>query len=466
MEKDRTEDEQNMSEEIRMDPEEQRLEQIRSFLKNNDAAGLAKYVAGEKPIDLVQAVSDLDEEEQKQFFAALSDEACARIIEQGDDHERLAMADLLDDQRLLAVFGYMEKDDIVDLLGDLNIGRRKALIDRMKTDDRKIITDLLKYPDDSAGGLMTTAYIALKEDRTVSEALEKIREIGPKTEVIESLFIVDPKGRLTGWCDLRDLLSAPKTARLKNLMHDDVISVEPETDQEETARLVSKYDLKALPVVSSAKQILGIITVDDIIDVIVEEYDEDILQMSGVSKEESLDTTLGESIRLRLPWLLVNLATAFLASFTVAAFQATIAKVVALSSIMTIVSGMGGNAGTQTTSILIRALAEKKLKFKDCIRPFLKEILLSIVDGAVCGIATAIVVYFMYGSGYLCLIVIISMIGNLLVAGIFGFLIPVILAKCHADPAVASSIFLTTATDVLGFFIFLGLATLFLPYLS
>ena len=455
-----------MSETEKTDQEENRIDILRQYLKNNDRNGLDAYIREEKPIDIAEAADRMSDKEKKQLADMLNNETCARIIEQGDDEERLAFVNLLDDTRLLAVFSYMEKDDIVDILGDLNIGRRKALIDRMKTDDKTIITDLLKYPDDSAGGIMTTAYIALKEDRTVSEGLARIREIGPKTEVIETLFIVDEKRRLKGWCDLRDLLSAKKNTRLKDLMHDNVISVEPETDQEETARLVSKYDLKALPVVSSTKQILGIITVDDIIDVIVEEYDEDILQMAGVSREESLDTTLGESIRLRLPWLLINLATAFLASFTVAAFEGTISKVVALSSIMTIVSGMGGNAGSQTTSILIRALAEKKLRFKDCIRPFLKEILLSIINGAICGAATAVVVYFMYGNHFLCLIVIISMIGNLLVAGIFGFLIPLLLHHFHADPAVASSIFLTTATDVLGFFIFLGLATVFLPYLQ
>ncbi|MCH4013615.1 MAG: magnesium transporter [Solobacterium sp.] len=455
-----------MTEENMEETEELRSQQLCTLIHEKNSHDLETWIKEEKAIDVAQAARDLEPEEMEDLLSLISDRTIALILEQGDDDERVEMAEHISANRLLAVMEYMQKDDIVDLLGDLPIGRRKQLVDMMKADDRRTISALLQYPSDSAGGLMTTAYIALKDELTVDQGLARIREIGPKTEVIETIFIIDEKRRLTGWCDLRDLLSASKQSTLHELMHEDVISVAPETDQEETARIVSKYDLKALPVVSSTNQILGIITVDDIIDVIVEEYDEDMLQMAGVSKEESLDTTLGESIRLRLPWLLINLATAFLASFTVAAFQGTISKVVALSSIMTIVSGMGGNAGTQTTSIMIRALAQKKLKFKDCIRPFFKEILLSIIDGAVCGVATAIVVHFMYGNNFLCLIVVISMIGNLLVAGIFGFLIPLILNLCHADPAVASSIFLTTATDVLGFFIFLGLATLFLPYIQ
>ncbi|HCW23852.1 MAG TPA: magnesium transporter [Lachnospiraceae bacterium] len=457
--------EERNSEEEKERTRELELEKLRTLLENHDAEGLHAFVADENAIDFAQQVDELSDEEIEKLTPMLTDEELGSVMEQSEEEEQTRIAKTLDNDRILNGFATMQKDDIVDMLGEMPIGRRKELINAMKADDRQIITNLLQYPGDSAGGLMTTEYIALREDRTVGQGLSKIEEIGPKTEVIETIFIVDPRRRLIGWCDLRDILSSPKDTMLRDIMHDDVISVQPETDQEETAKLVSRYDLKALPVVSATNQILGIITVDDIIDVIVEEYDEDMMQMAGVSSEESLETTLWQSVRLRLPWLLVNLATAFLASFTVRAFEGTIEKVVALSSIMTIVSGMGGNAGSQTTSILIRALSQNKLHFKDCIRPLFKEVLLAVINGAACGIVTAIVVYFMYGNVFLGIIVIMSMIGNLLVAGVCGFLIPVILSELHLDPAVSSSIFLTTATDVLGFFIFLGLATLFLPYL-
>lgn len=440
-------------------------EQMRSAIKDKDGERLQKLFDSVNPFDFAHETEDLEDDELTECVNLLDDDRLRRTIEEADDDQRYRLSQPLDDHRMLNIFSQMQKDDIVDMLGDFQIGRRKRLINLMKSDDRKIINDLLKYPEDSAGGLMTTSYIALKGTLTVAQALEKLRGIAPKTEIIETIFITNDKRQLIGYCDLRDLLSANKSAYLSVLMHTKVISVQPETDQEETAKLVSNYNLNVIPVVSRSNQILGIVTVDDVIDVIIQEYDEDILQMGGVSKEENINTTLGESVKLRLPWLLVNLLTAFAASFTVSLFEGTIEKVVALSSVMTIISGMGGNAGTQTMSILVRQLAEDKLKFSECIKPFFKEILLGIVDGAACGLATALVVGVMNHSFFLGVISFLAMIGNLIVAGIFGFLVPLILDKLHADPAVSSSIFVTTATDVLGFFIFLGLATIFLKYL-
>lgn len=375
------------------------------------------------------------------------------------------MAKLTDNKSLLNTFEHMQKDDIVDLLGDFPTGRRKEVLDLMKTDDRQIITKLLNYPEDSAGGIMTTAYLSLNENLTISQGLQKIREIAPRTEVIETIYVTDAQHRLTGSLDLRELLSTAKTETIRSIMDPGVIYVTPEVDQEEVAKKVSRYDLNSIPVVNAKKQLLGIITVDDVIDVIIEEHDEDMLQMAGVSSEERLNTSLGQSIRFRLPWLLVNLATAFLASFTVKMFESTINKVVALSAIMTIVSGMGGNAGTQTMSVLVRELSHNKITAAEAVKGFFKEILLGIIDGAVNGVVTGVAVYFIYGNFYLGVIVLVAMIGNMIVAGVFGFLVPLVLDKIHADPAVASSIFVTTATDVLGFFIFLGLATIFMPLL-
>lgn len=454
-------DEEKLNEES----EKKTLETLREIIKTKDPEALSVFFDAQNPVDFARAAVKLDDDELTELTTILDDDELASLMEESEDDDRIRIARTLDNKRLLTAFEYMQKDDIVDMLGDFPIGRRKEVINLMKADDRRIINNLLQYPEDSAGGLMTTAYIALRETLSVSAGLDKLREIGPKTEVIETIFIINDRRKLIGWCDLRDLLAAPKDRYLSDIMHDKVISVPPETDQEETAHIVSKYDLVALPVVSPSNQILGIVTVDDVIDVIVEEYDEDILQMAGVSKEENIDTSLGESIKMRLPWLLVNLLTAFLASYTVKAFESTIAQVVALSAIMTIVSGMGGNAGTQTMSILVRELSQKNLKFSDCIRPFLKEIALGVVDGAATGAVTAVVVYFMYGNAFLGLITLMAMIGNLVIAGVCGFLVPVILKKIHADPAIASSIFVTTATDVLGFFIFLGLANIFLRFL-
>lgn len=440
-------------------------ELLKEIIASRDAKKLNQLFEEKEPIDLAQQLEDFEDEDLSVIVDLLTTEHRAELMEEADDELRLRLAKNTTNAQLLDTFELMQKDDIVDLLGDFPTGRRKEILNLMKTDDRKIITNLLQYPEESAGGIMSTAYLDLNENLTVTQGLKKIHEIGPKTEVLETIYVTDTQHRLTGTLDLRTLFSASKETKLKSIMDTNVISVTPEVDQEEVAKLVSRYDLDAMPVINAKKQLLGIITVDDIIDVIIEEHDEDMLQMAGVSSEERLDTSLAESIKFRLPWLLVNLTTAFLASFTVKMFEATINKVVALSAIMTIVSGMGGNAGTQTMSVLVRELSKNKISFSDAVRGFLKEILLGVIDGAVNGIVTAVIVWWIYGNFYLGVIVFIAMIGNMIVAGVFGFLVPVILDKIHADPAVASSIFVTTATDVLGFFIFLGLATIMMPLL-
>ena len=308
-----------MSEEILK--ENMNEERLRHMIEDSEAAELSEYIKENNPIDVAQAAEYLDDEELWKMCSILSSEDIASVLEQADDDLRVRFTYALSNNELLEIFSSMAQDDIADIIGDLTIGRRKTIVNLMKDNDRTEITNLLEYPADTAGGIMTTAYIAIREDLKVIEGLEKIREIGPKIEVIETIFVVNARGQLIGTADLRDILSSDKNILMADITKENFISVGPEMDQEEVAKLVSKYDLKAIPVVNQRMAILGIVTVDDIIDVIVEEYNEDILEMGGVSKEESLDTTLLQSIKLRLPWLLINLITAFMASFTVKVFE-------------------------------------------------------------------------------------------------------------------------------------------------
>lgn len=441
------------------------LAELQRIIEDSEAAELHDYIEEVNAIDISALTEELDDRELWKLCQLLDDEDLAKVLEQAEDEQRVRIAGSVPNDELIEVFGFMQKDDIADLIGDMKIVQRKALINQMMEDDRKIIRTLLKYPEDSAGGIMTTAYIALDEELSVAQGMTRIRQIANKTEVLETVYIVNHSQELVGVANLRTFLTAKRDTKLKDIMKINPVYVHPEDDQEYAAKLVSKYDLNAIPVVNNRGSILGIITVDDIIDVIVEEYNEDILELGGVSSEENLNTTLAESIRLRLPWLLINLLTAFLASLTVKAFESTIAQVVALSATMTIVTGMGGNSGSQTQSILVRQLSKDDVSLKKYSKAFIKEILLGIINGGINGIITGVVVALIYHNFYLGVIILIAMIGNMVVAGAFGFLVPVALKRLGADPAVASSIFLTTATDVLGFFIFLGLAKLFLPLL-
>ena len=418
-----------------------------------------------KYVDLALQLSDYEDKDIQRVCHSLDDDSLAKVLEESEVKIQKKIISFISNERAINVFSYMQKDDIVDILGELNTGRRKELMLAMKKGDVDEIKALLGYKDDSAGGIMTTEYIALYKRLTISQAIKVIKEITPKTEYIDTIYVMNNNKKIVGTADLRNILVADENATIDDITNTNFIYVEPETDQEDVANLVSKYDLNAIPVLNSRKMMLGIITVDDIVDVLVEEQTEDILKMGGVAKEETLDSTLLQSIRMRLPWLLVNLITAFLAALTVKAFESTIAQVVALSATMSIVTGMGGNAGTQTVSIIIRNLAMGKVKFKEVGKLLFKELLLGLINGAVIGLVTGVIVAAIYHNVFLGIIIFLAMIGNLIISGFFGLLIPIILEKLKVDPALSSSIFLTTATDVLGFFLFLSLASVFLPKL-
>ena len=418
-----------------------------------------------KLIDIAKTLSEYEDNQIVLLCTALTDEKLAMVLEHADENIQLKIISYLTNEKILKIFGYMQKDDIADILGMLKIYKRKELLNLMIEGDRKILTSLLGYKEDSAGGIMTTEFIIFKQDMTIKDTLKEIKKMAPKNELLDTLFISDNTRKVVGTVELRDVLINDNDTILADISSKNFISVEPEVDQEEVAAMFRKYDLTVLPVVNKKQIILGIITVDDVMDVMVEEQTEDILKMGGVAKEETLNSTFWDSVKLRLPWLVINLLTAFLAALTVKAFEGTIAKVVALSSTMSMVTGMGGNAGTQTVSIIIRNIAMGNIELKDALPQLKKEILLGLVNGLVIGIITGIVVGMIYQSVYLGIIILLAMVGNLIVSGIFGLLVPLVLQKLKVDPALSSSIFLTTATDVLGFFIFLSLANLFISCL-
>ena len=260
------------------------LEKLLQALIKHDTKEIDHIYDHVQTIDLAQEIEELEDNQLEYLCNHIDDEKLSEILEESDEELQVDIIDCLNNQRILRLFNLIPKDTIVDILGELPIGKRKQLMTLMKTDDQKIIEQLLGYEEDTAGGLMTTEYIALNDHLTMMNALKKIKEIAPKTEVIETIFVLNDKKQLIGTADLRDILVADEKATLESIMDDQVISVTPETDQEEVSLLVSKYDLATIPVVNKNNGLLGIITVDDIIDVIQEEHTEDMLQMHGVNK--------------------------------------------------------------------------------------------------------------------------------------------------------------------------------------
>lgn len=449
--------------------DEDELEQaeidLKDVLLNAPQDELNEVIESAYAIDIAIALEEFTDEELLDFYRRIDREHTAWILEQMDEDLQQRFVALLSYKDLIGIFSHMSNDDIADILGQVPIDRRKALMKMFKSKDNIEIQSLLLYGEDTAGGIMTTEYIALSSRLNMSQALKKIAEIAPKTEIIETIFVLNEKKELVGTADLRDIFTASEDSTLADIMDDNIITVTPDMDQEEVSHIASKYDLKAVPVVNRKGALLGIITVDDIIDVLFEEQTEDILKMGGASAEEGIDSTIGESVKFRLPWLIVNLATAFLASFTVSAFEDTIAQVVALAAVMPIITGMGGNAGSQTMSITLRGITLGEISLKDDWPLVLKQICIGLIDGAAIGIITGLIISVKYGNPFLGLIILASMIINIIVGGTFGFFVPLVLKSLNVDPALASSIFLTTATDVLGFFAFLGLAEIFLPLL-
>jgi magnesium transporter len=335
----------------------------------------------------------------------------------------------------------------------------------MPKEESAPVRKLLSYPPDTAGGLMQTELVAVPPEATLSEAVEKVRELVPRAGEIISVYVVNPEGKLQGVVPMRSLILEPSSRRVGDVMLPDVISVQVDMDQEEVAALFRKYDFLVLPVVDKENKLLGRILVDDIVDVIEEEASEDIYRLAGVDKEEHVDDSPARSIRLRLPWLTFNLLTAILAASVVSFFQGTIQKLVILAVFMPIVAGMGGNAGTQSLAVITRAIALGEVTLANAWKVLLKQVVAGIANGVILGVLMAGLAYFYEGSPMLGLVLGMAMVCNMFVAALAGTAIPIILKWLKVDPALASGVIVTTFTDVAGFFSFLGLATLFIHYL-
>lgn len=434
-------------------------------LKAKDKNQFEAYIKLLHPIDVALYLEHSTHEELDTFIKFTNLNYQARVLEQASVDMQIRFLEALPYDEIVELFALMSNDDVVDTLGNLPLSKRKELMKEMKASETQTIETLLGYSKESAGGIMTTEFIALKKHLNVKEALLKIKKIGPRTEVIELIFIIDDENKLVGTVDLRDIFVASDETILQDLTNIHVISVFPETDQEKVSLLVSKYDLKAIPVVNRNRELLGIITVDDIIDVIVQEHTEDMLRMVGVRGQDITNLSVFTSVKRRLPWLIINLGTAFLAAFTVTMFESVIAQVVALASSMSIVTGMGGNAGNQSLNVVVRGIALGEMEFKKSWPLVFREMLVGISQGAIIGVFAGIILYLKVGNMMFGVIIFLAMVMNMLIATSFGFLIPLVIKRFNFDPALGSSILLTASTDIFGFFIFLSLAKLFLPYL-
>ncbi|MGZ4808217.1 MAG: magnesium transporter [Thermoanaerobaculia bacterium] len=437
---------------------------LTKLLRHGAYPQLRKIVDKTPPADLSPVLPLLLEEDRKRILSLLIEAGkAARALLELDEADLDELLAQLDDPTIADICRSSAPDDAADLLDALDDDRRDRVLELLGTTQGAKLESLLEGEEETAGSLMNTEFLAVDEDLSVAQAIELIREY-PRKETFFYVYCIDAEGHLVGVLSLRSLILAPPESPLKSIMVQSVVRTQIDSKPEEVARIVSKYDLLSVPVVDLQNRLVGVVTVDDVLDVIQEQAEQDLMHLAGVAAEERVWTPAGQSFRARFPWLAINLATAFLASWVVSWFQGTIAKWAALAVFMPIVAGMGGNAGTQTLTVFVRGLALGEIEWSSGFRAMWKEVLVGFGNGAANGLLTTLVVGFWTGDWALATILFFAMVVNLVISGIAGALVPLALERFGFDPAIASSIFVTTFTDVGGFFSFLGLATVAMRY--
>ena len=439
-------------------------EELRNFLLHATDEQLAEMIEFIHPVDILEVIHEYKEDEDV-IMKRLPSEILAEIVDEEEDEEKYGLLSHFSDTEQMVILEEMSSDEITDLVSVLDEAESEDVLSKMNVEDRQEVRELLSYDADTAGGLMATEFISLSQHMSVLQTLEYLQKAAQDAEMAYYLYVVDQSNVLTGVVSLREIVAHSFDTLIRDIANPNVISVPASTDQEEVARIFSKYSFLMMPVVDEHDHILGVITVDDVMDIIEEENTEDIHRLAQINEEEKVDGSLIESLKSRLPWLLINLLTAFLASSVVAVFSGTIEKVVALAAVNPIIAGMGGNAGTQSLTIVVRGIALGELTGDNARRVFFKEFGVGILSGVSIGLVVALICGVLQQNPIFGLVVGLAMLLNMAFATIAGYAVPVILKKINVDPALASSVFVTTVTDVLGFFFFLGLATLFLPYL-
>jgi len=435
------------------------LAELRELLDQEDLLGALRLLESLRPADQADLIEEIESSQQVALLSQLHPEKFADVLEEMEDEDAAMLAELLPPGQLANILDEMETDEAADVLGDLP--QEKVTETLREMDEPEDVISLLRYPDDTAGGLMTRAVITLHQTWTAEQALAELRRVGPQSDSTYYLFVVDEVDRLLGVIGLRDLVTMPIDMTIAERMKTDVVSVLVTADQEECARILSHHGFLALPVVDEIGRFQGVITADDLIEVAEDEATEDMYRMVGITgEEERVFGSAWSSIFKRLPWLAINMLTLFIAITVVDAFEAVIASMVALAVFLPLVSGEGGNAGSQTATVVVRGIALGEISPSDGMRALGKEIRVALVNGAMIGLGTALVVHIWKGDLRITIAVCLAMILNFLMAATTGVLIPLGLKKMKVDPALASAAFVTAFTDTFGFLFFLGIVSL------
>ena len=414
------------------------------------------------PADVADLLEQIDQRDRATLLFLWRDGIDGEILSELGDDLRSEVIDLLGPAELADAVRDLESDDVVDLVEDLGVDQQEQVLDALEAVNRVAVEKALAYPDESAGRLMQMEVVRAPSHWTVGQTIDFLRASDDLPEQFYHVILVDPRMKPVGYVTLGRLLGTPRLIHLTELMEDSFRTFRVDQDEEEVAYAFNQYHLISAPVVDEDDRLVGVITIDDAMIVLDDEHDEDILRLAGVDAESSLTDKVIATTKRRFPWLAVNLVTAIFASLIISLFEDTIATLVALAVLMPIVASMGGNAGTQSLTVAVRSIATKDLTGANVWRVIRREVLVGLVNGAIFAVVMGIVGWVWFGSPMLGLVIAIAMVINMVVAGFAGTGIPVLLEKMGVDPALASGAFVTTVTDVVGFFAFLGLAAVML----
>lgn len=439
-------------------------DRIEAILRGPDIEKATEAIASIHPADRADLYERLDPDLREAFLSILSSEEMAELLEYLEEEVREKVVARMPRVSLARVLDKTSQDAAVDVLRTLGPAEMARVLSIMTTASE--ITPLLEHADESAGGLMTRGYVALHPEMTAQQAITFLRLRKPVVEEAYYLYVLDAANRLLGVVNLRELLISDLDTPIVDVMTKDSITVDPNTDQEEVARLIQRYRLRALPVVDEQRVLQGIVTADDAMEVASEEATEDMYRMVGLLSDDSVYAPVTVSARRRIPWLGINVIAVFLAAAMVAAFEDTIAQAAALAVFMPVVAGLGGNSGIQSVTIVVRGLALGEIKMEDAMRVLTKEAAIGLVKGVIFGLTIGLVAWAWQAEPWWGLVVGLALMLNMLVAGLLGAVIPLGLRALRLDPAVASGIFLTAFTDVMGFLFLLGLGALLIDQLT
>lgn len=447
------------------------IDSIRRLLRRGATSHLSKIVNKTHAADLSIVFRSLSHSQQQTLFNMIQDtEQKGMLLGELDEDTAIDLIENMKIEDIVEILESMPNDDVADLLGGLPEDMSQAILEKMKRDESQEVEDLLRYEDDTAGGIMVPDFIALKEYVTAKEAIDSLQKEHLEVEMAFYLYVIDDYGKLVGVSSLRQLVVVPPETPLKDFMTTDVFSVQTDMDQEEVAKIVARYDILAVPVVDESHSLVGIVTVDDVIDIFRREATEDILKMAGAGEEFVETKSVLKSTRIRLPWLFASCIGGIIAFFIIGAYESSLYKMAYLAAFIPVIMGMGGNIGTQSSTIVVRGLATGRINLRDFWAVVIKELAIGFILGLIYGLLigsvaqlygllSGSVAQLRYSIEALAISVALAILSSMSIAALVGSLVPMSFAKINIDPAVATGPFVTTAIDIISVFFYFVIAT-------